>query len=392
MNKRKKILWLASWYPSKLYPYNGDFIQRHAEAVSLYHDIHIIHVVKDEEGRVTKNVLKEEKTREGFTETLIYYHIPLKIPVVKKWLSSSRYGQLYAEAIETYTRLNGCPDLVHVHTGMKAGIAAYRFTASKNIPYVVTEHWTGFLDEAGQRFGQLSVFTRRAWKKIAAQANSISFVSQHLLNAFTKKIPCRHSIVIPNVVNRNIFYPGSDLQSLPPRFIHISGLDDRKQPALMLEAFSMVKEKYPKAQLDIFGSTNPVIAALVRELKLEEHITLNDEVPQTLLAGQLRQSLALVLYSKCETFGCVIIEANACGIPVIVSDIPVFHETVREGINGYFAVPDLAPALARRMEDMIANPHSFDSNAIVNMTLERYSYEVVGQQFSDWYEEVLKNA
>ena len=43
-----KALWLVSWYPDKISPFNGDFIKRHAEAVSLYDDVHVIYVTKDE--------------------------------------------------------------------------------------------------------------------------------------------------------------------------------------------------------------------------------------------------------------------------------------------------------------------------------------------------------
>ena len=44
---RKKILWLCSWYPNRTDPYDGDFIQRHARAASLFHDIQVIRVVAD---------------------------------------------------------------------------------------------------------------------------------------------------------------------------------------------------------------------------------------------------------------------------------------------------------------------------------------------------------
>jgi glycosyltransferase involved in cell wall biosynthesis len=106
------------------------------------------------------------------------------------------------------------------------------------------------------------------------------------------------------------------------------------------------------------------------------------------LADFVRQSLALVLYSSYETFGCVIIEANTCGIPVVVSDIPVFHETVTEGVNGIFVKPNDPVALAERMIEMIKTHSSFNSNTIA-ATSSKYRYEKVGKQFSDWYDEML---
>jgi hypothetical protein len=73
---RKKILWLVSWYPNKLLPYNGDFIKRHAEAVSLYEDVYLIYVVRDVSGTITKDVLIEKSTNGGLTEKIIYYYTP----------------------------------------------------------------------------------------------------------------------------------------------------------------------------------------------------------------------------------------------------------------------------------------------------------------------------
>jgi glycosyltransferase involved in cell wall biosynthesis len=125
-------------------------------------------------------------------------------------------------------------------------------------------------------------------------------------------------------------------------------------------------------------------------LALGNSVTFHDEVPQQMLADNMRDSVALILYSDYETFGCVVIEANACGIPVIVSDIPVFHETVKEGVNGFFAEPRNSDALAERMMEIIKMRSSFDSNQISNMTAMKYSYPVIGKKITDWYQQVLK--
>lgn len=63
---------------------------------------------------------------------------------------------------------------------------------------------------------------------------------------------------------------------------------------------------------------------------------LYEEMSQESLVKFLQPATALILVSSYETFGCVLIEANACGVPVIVSDIPVFHETVKQEVNGVF--------------------------------------------------------
>jgi glycosyltransferase involved in cell wall biosynthesis len=385
---RKKILWLCSWYPSKLMPFNGDFIKRHAEAVSLYNDIQVIHIVRDAKGIITKDVFTEESVKNGLAEKIIYYYTPsLRFSLIDRFLSEMKYRKLYKQAVADYIGHSGVPDLVHVHVGMKAGAIALWLKKKKAVPYVISEHWSGFLPEADEKISDQPFYFRSLWKKVIAGASAISAVSAHLANAIQQQFGFKKIGVIPNVVDGSVFYPAANLSN-EIRFIHISGLEELKNPAAIIEAFAIVIRTYPSAVLDIFGPDEKQLKNLAAELQAERNIYFHSEIPQKELAEFVRQSFALILYSNYETFGCVIIEANACGIPVLVSDIPVFHETVTEGINGIFVKPNNPAALAERMIEMIRTRSSFNSKAIV-ATCSKYSYEKVGKQFSDWYNEVL---
>ena len=125
MTMIKKTLWLASWYPNRLSPFNGDFIKRHAEAVSLYNDVHVIHVVRDENGVITKNILVEESTNGRLSETIVYYYSSARLPFLSSFLSAIRYRRVFRKAIRDYLEKQGQPQLVHVHTGMNAGLMAW---------------------------------------------------------------------------------------------------------------------------------------------------------------------------------------------------------------------------------------------------------------------------
>jgi glycosyltransferase involved in cell wall biosynthesis len=385
---RKKILWLCSWYPNKLMPFNGDFIKRHAEAVSLFADIRVIHIARDVKGIVTKDVHIEESEKDGLSERIIYYYTPsFRLSLFDKYWSELKFRKLYKQAVAEDIKKSGLPDLVHVHIGMKAGTIARWLKQKKKIPYVISEHWSGFLPEADEKISDQPFYIRSLWKKVIKGANAISAVSQYLANTIQQKFNVNKISVIPNVVDTTIFYPAVDTSN-EIRLIHISGLEELKNPATILEAFSIVLKTYPLAVLDIFGPDHQQLKSLAVELKAEKNINFHNEIPQQQLAEFVRQSLALVLYSNYETFGCVIIEANACGIPVVVSDIPAFHETVTEGVNGIFVKKNDAGALAARMIEMIKTRSSFNSNAIVSAS-SKYSYEKVGKQFSDWYNEIL---
>jgi glycosyltransferase involved in cell wall biosynthesis len=383
-----KVLWLPSWYPNRCSPFNGDFIKRHAEAVSLSEKVQVIFVIRDSAGAVTNDELTEESVNDKLSETIIYYYSPRYPFFFDKLFSERKYRKLYKQAVTKYIQKNGKPDMVHVHVAMKAGSIALWMKRTMAIPFVVSEHWSGFLDEARERFDQLPFYFRSLWKKIMRRADGCSTVSQYLANAVKRKFPFTEAAIIPNVVDTAIFYP-AEVEKKELKFIHISGLDELKNPKEIMEAFKIVLDKYPDAVLEVFGSTKKEIVRFSDGLQLTDKVRFHEEVPQQLLAKELNQSVALILYSSYETFGCVLIEANACGVPVIVSDIPVFHENIQESVNGFFVKPHDPAALAGKMIWAIENRPLIDSRAVATMTGSKFSYSKVGEQFSNWYKDIL---
>lgn len=386
--QRKKILWLCSWYPSKLSPRNGDFIKRHAEAASIFDDIQVIHIVRDVVGIITKEVFIEEFEGNGLQETIIYYYSPsFRVSLVDKYLSELKNRRLYRNAIAGYIKKYGVPVLSHVHVGMKAGTIARWLKKKKGVPYLISEHWSGYLTEAEEKISDEPFYLRYLWKKVVTGANDLSAVSAYLADAIKRQYGVKQVHVIPNVVDTSVFFPAPTVSN-ELRFIHVSDLKGLKNQKSIIKAFAILIRKYPFAILDIFGPDDRYLKDFTAELQVEKNINFHSEISQTELAGFVRKSVALILYSNFETFGCVIIEAHASGIPVVVSDIPVFHETVTEGINGLFVKLSNPELLAERMIEIIHSRASFNSKLIADSSL-KYSYEKVGKQFSDWYEEVL---
>jgi glycosyltransferase involved in cell wall biosynthesis len=381
------VLWLPSWYPNKLKPYDGDFVQRHAQAAALYNNIYVIKVVSDEKGSITKNVKTEIDRQGNLTEHIVYY---------KK--SGSLFGRiiaaynairLYRQAIKNCIMQNGKPRLVHVHVSIMAGLLALWIKRKYRIHFILTEHWAGFSPEAKKNFDSLPFYLQVLWKRVMNNAIAISVVSSYLGELLKKQFSIKNYIIIPNVVNTEIFYPINKISSLNPRFIHVSGLDYQKNPEDILRAFSIVKKSFTDFQLDIFGPAKKNLVEMVNDLQLQQQVKLHYEVPQNELAKCMSQSDALILYSRYESFGCVIIEANACGIPVLVSDLPVFHETIKHGINGLFSRGNNPAYLATTIKDFIEKKYQFDNMSIAEDTSSKYNYQLVGKQFDDWYEKVI---
>lgn len=388
----QKILWLASWYPNRLAPLNADFIQRHARAVSLYHEVDTIFVVRDAEGKVTKSVKEETIREDQLTQHIIYYYSRrMAIPVADRFFSQLKYDRLFKKHIRQYIREKGLPSLVHLHVGMKAGLLAMWMKRTYKTPYIITEHWTGFLPEAAERFEGLSSYLQKKWKQLLAGASGISVVSAYLgrhLSSLPVSMPPVK--IIPNVVDTTIFYPVKKEKRDITQFIHVSGLGFQKNPEAILEAFAKVKKINPSFRLTIFGPYNERIISLVKEAGLSAQVNLQTEVPQQELAHSVQRADALILYSRYETFGCVVIEAQASGVPVIVSDIAVMQELVRDGKNGILVKQYDPSALAGKILWFMENQEIFDKAGIAEESAARYNYAITGKTFSDWYASLIQ--
>ncbi len=387
-NKEKNTyaLWLPSWYPNVLTPLNGDFIKRHAEAVSLYENIVVLHIQKDEMGVVTKNTKETIHTTDSLTEIIVYYHPPkTHIGIIDKLLSYIWHRRSYRKFIQRLIVKNGKPRFVHVHVAYKvAGIALW-VKRKYGLPLITSEHWSGYLKEAKNGWKQLLYIERHFLKRCFLESNRVTSVSKYLGDALIEEIRIDSVEVVPNVVDTNIFNLKESAIKSPLQFIHISSGGPEKNIELILEACSIIKKKGLDYKVWLVIPNKKKIEPTVIRWNLTENIVFLDEMPQTKLAEYIQNSDALILYSRYETFGCVVIEANACGIPAIVSDLPTFREYCVENKTALFAGMNNSSMLARQMMHLIENKDSFDRQTIAEQTRQRFSYETVGQQFKELY-------
>jgi len=380
----KKILWLPGWYPNRQERFDGDFIQRHAHAVAGGIPIHVIYVVKH--SAAFPGAEKERIQTGKLTEEIIYYRTTKSgIRFLDRILSYRKYLAVYRKAIREYINKEGKPSYVHVHVALKVGVLARWIKTTWGVPYLISEHWTGYLEEADHRLEHLPALQQSQLEQVFREAAGVTVVSDHLGRAIQKHFPFIMYKVIPNVVDDSIFYPASSPLNDAMQLIHVSNMSYQKNTEAILKALSILKQSNFSFQMNVYGSSNPAIETLLDKLDLKEQVCIKGEVPQPELAEGMRHSTALVLYSRFETFGCVIIEANASGIPVILSDLPVFQELVEEGKNGVFVQQDDPEALAEAIRAFAGGKTGFDPIQIAADVRRKYGYEPVAKTFIALY-------
>lgn len=377
-------LWLSSWYPNKLEPLSGDFIQRHATAVAAKLPVYVMSIIFDANAEVTKDVLVEKQSHGLLTETIVYFHLPQKGPKLwQKWQQWKTMQRLMFEQASNLEQSIGKPRLIHAHVAVYAGLLAHLLAQKWHLPFYISEHWTEYLPEANPNFRNANPWLRWRWKKAMQAAANLSAVSNYL--ATTLKDLCGKPVVrIPNVVDSHIFFPRQILVDAP-RLIHISTFSLQKQPLQILQAFAQLYTNRPDAELVMVGPDKPALKAAATMLGIGDAVIWKSEVPQKKLVQEIAQSKALILYSAFETFGCVVIEALATGVPVIASDIQPMKELLQKRTGNWLVALGDTTALANAMQAAIDTKNAENVEQFRTADLAEFSYENVAEAFYAFY-------
>ena len=182
-----------------------------------------------------------------------------------------------------------------------------------------------------------------------------------------------------------LFQPGSkaarDLSG-PCTFLFAGATIFRKGIDVLLDAFGEVQRKLPgKARLVVVGPRGDSHALLERPGIGD--VTARAAVAQAELLELYRSADCFVLPSRHDSFGMAVLEAMACGLPVIVSQMVGAREAVEEGRNGWVVPVADAPALAARMAWCVENRAALAAmRPAARATAERYSWDSYGERLA----------
>jgi glycosyltransferase involved in cell wall biosynthesis len=131
-------------------------------------------------------------------------------------------------------------------------------------------------------------------------------------------------------------------------------IPEKRAPALV-PAFARARERLPELRLELFGDgpERPEVLRRVRELGPNGAVDVPGFVPAERVEDALRSALCMVLPSRREGYGLIVVEASAQGTPSVVVRDPdnAATELVEEGVNGFVAASaspdDLAEAILR---------------------------------------------
>lgn len=147
----------------------------------------------------------------------------------------------------------------------------------------------------------------------------------------------------------------SPMKKIEGRIICVGRLTKQKRFDRLIKAFSLIADKYPTWYIDIYGEGEEYdsLMAQVSIMSLSNRVHILS--PTNNIYDEYQRSQFLVLSSDFEGFGLVIIEAMACGIPVVATDCPFGpSDIIRDNETGLLCKMDV-DSLAEKMEWLISH-------------------------------------
>ena len=282
------------------------------------------------------------------------------------------------------------PDVVQLNVIQKQGLLALWLKKRYGIPYVIVEHWSGYLPENGM-FKRLSAIKKRIYRRIAAQAEQVLCVSQRLQQAMQDcGIRAQQWGLIDNVVDGFFYEPRVKSQeSRVKTLLHVSCFDERaKNVKGLLRAAKMLSEKRQDWKLVLVGTGVDYtdVRAYADTLDIPEGLLeWTGELTPSEVAERMHEADALVLSSRYETYGVVLAEAAAAGLPILSTPVGI-AENVANLIVPQEIAQNKPGRMAEFMESVLWNQESGVRNQEVR---ERFSADFIGKKLKKSYDSCL---
>jgi glycosyltransferase involved in cell wall biosynthesis len=302
-------------------------------------------------------------------------------------------------------------DLIHLHYPFISGAElVWLVSRMRGIPYVLTHH--NDLIGNGLRkylFDFYTLLTAGWVVKGASRWLAVSkdhATSTRFVCFFNQRPECL--LEVSNGVDVKVFQDNHEAGlilkevGIPPGrkvILFVGGLDRAhhfKGIETLLKAFAEIRHNDSVLLFVGDGDLKDHYMEQSAALEISEEVFFMGTIPHSDLPPYISSADVLVLPSEPpESFGMVLIEAMACGKPVIASNLPGVRTVVEDGVDGYLVQPGSVKDLAEKLAKMLALPEA-ERRAMGaagrRKVLARYTWESIGERLEQIYIDTLSAA
>lgn len=306
----------------------------------------------------------------------------------KDLLTYSWKSYFYAKKLVRKNRY----DLTHSFFTIPCGFISLLLKWQFKIPYAISLRGSdvpGYSDRFPIIYKFIKPLVRLIWKRSSAViANSQGLKDLALKTNARQKIG-----LIYNGIDTTNFQPKEELRPAGKTIITTgaSRITGRKGIKYIIFAMREIAKKHPEAYLKLMGDGNEkeVLEKLTKELDLENRIEFLGRVPREETSPHYQEASIFVMASLNEGMSNAMLEALACGLPIISTRTGGAQELVQEGMNGFFIKTKDSKDLAEKMEKLLSNSKLCEKMGEESRKIaEKMSWQNVAKKYLQEYEKI----
>lgn len=395
-SSRYRVLVLARSYPNNLLPELGLWVRHLVHQCSSFCELKVISPVPYFPS--IKGFERYSRFRKiighSFENGIEVYHPP--------FLVGPGRSLYISEALSYYLGIRSTVDkihrdfdfnLIHAHFTYPDGIVAARLGLHYRVPVVITEHglWRPNGIEKQRLVLWQAIWAARKCAYIIAVSNSVRDSIIHFTDQ-PEKVR-----VIPIGVDGSIFTArqNGDLTN-KNQVLYVGFINFNKGIDLLLKAFDRVIKRRPNTKLVLVGGgfyndtmkQEKQLRSMAEDIGLDRHVEFAGIKSPAEVAKYMKESALLVLPSRAESFGAVLVEALACGTPVVATKCGGPEDIVNDKV-GILVTKEDDNALALAINQVLDNGHHYNPAQLRAYSLEKFAWERIAHRVIDLYSKAL---
>lgn len=279
-------------------------------------------------------------------------------------------------------------DLIHANFGYPDGVVAAKLGARYRVPFIITEHasWVPWMENFPNVRRQAVWAAGRCSFHIAVSRFARQTISQY--TGESEKLR-----VVPNGVDAGIFTLRTNGEEMNPfQILYVGFMRRVKGIDVLLLAMQQLVKQNPELKLVLVGggiyrhseAQEFDLRKLAENLGIGENVSFVGIKTPIEVARYMRQSSVLVLPSRAETFGAVLVEALACGTPVVATECGGTVDIVNEDV-GRLVPKENADELAKAIYEVISARGLFDPVKLREYALKYFGWDQIANRTLELY-------
>jgi len=299
------------------------------------------------------------------------FHVQLHQHYLEKFLNENKesFDIFHIHSPLSPPLKTDAPIISTIHTSLIEDMNHFQVLSLKSIAIKLTTHVSG----------------RPLTQKLIDKSECVTTVSSAVAKELKKYYNANNPLVVGNGVDQRLFHPINPLND-NSYILFVGRLDYRKGIMELINASKLLKNEKIEIRIAGDGPLRSLFEEKIAKNGLN-NVKLLGLVSHDHLVKLYQESTMFIFPSHYEGLPTVLLEAMACGIPVIVSNIPAHQDLIKDHVNGLFVKKGSAEDLAEKIKYLMDNPILRNKLGIAaRKTIEKsYTWEKIVQDYIKLY-------